>query len=32
VGEVMLFERRAAMATLLANRPKNLVVVPGLGS
>jgi thiamine pyrophosphate-dependent acetolactate synthase large subunit-like protein len=28
----MLFERRAAMATLLANRPKNLVVVPGLGS
>ena len=28
----MLFERRAAMATLLANRAKNLVVVPGLGS
>jgi thiamine pyrophosphate-dependent acetolactate synthase large subunit-like protein len=28
----MMFERRAAMATLLANRPKNLVVVPGLGS
>ena len=27
-----MFERRAAMATLLANRPKNLVVVPGLGS
>ena len=26
------FERRAAMATLLANRPKNLFVVPGLGS
>ena len=31
VGE-MMFERRAAMATLLANRPKNLFVVPGLGS
>jgi thiamine pyrophosphate-dependent acetolactate synthase large subunit-like protein len=28
----MLFERRAAMATLLANRPDNLFVVPGLGS
>src|SRR5712672_4366502 len=28
----MMFERRAAMATLLADRPKNLVVVPGLGS
>jgi thiamine pyrophosphate-dependent acetolactate synthase large subunit-like protein len=28
----MMFERRAAMATLLANRPKNLFVVPGLGS
>jgi thiamine pyrophosphate-dependent acetolactate synthase large subunit-like protein len=28
----MQFERRAAMATLLADRPKNLVVVPGLGS
>ena len=28
----MIFERRAAMATLLANRPKNLFVVPGLGS
>ena len=27
-----MFERRAAMATLLADRPKNLVVVPGLGS
>jgi len=27
----MMFERRAAMATLLANRPKNLFVVPGLG-
>ncbi len=27
-----MFERRAAMATLLANRPKNLFVVPGLGS
>jgi thiamine pyrophosphate-dependent acetolactate synthase large subunit-like protein len=26
------FERRAAMATLLANRPDNLYVVPGLGS
>jgi thiamine pyrophosphate-dependent acetolactate synthase large subunit-like protein len=26
------FERRAAMATLLANRPDNLFVVPGLGS
>jgi thiamine pyrophosphate-dependent acetolactate synthase large subunit-like protein len=25
-------ERRAAMATLLADRPKNLFVVPGLGS
>jgi thiamine pyrophosphate-dependent acetolactate synthase large subunit-like protein len=31
VDEVML-ERRAAMATLLANRPDNLFVVPGLGS
>ena len=28
----MMFERRAAMATLLANRPKNLFIVPGLGS
>ena len=28
----MMFERRAAMATLLANRPKNLLLVPGLGS
>ncbi len=28
----MSLERRAAMATLLANRPKNLFVVPGLGS
>lgn len=28
----MMFERRAAMARLLANRPKNLFVVPGLGS
>ena len=28
----MKFERRAAMATLLADRPKNLFVVPGLGS
>jgi thiamine pyrophosphate-dependent acetolactate synthase large subunit-like protein len=28
----MMFERRAAMATLLTNRPKNLFVVPGLGS
>ena len=28
----MMFERRAAMATLLADRPKNLFVVPGLGS
>jgi thiamine pyrophosphate-dependent acetolactate synthase large subunit-like protein len=28
----MQFQRRAAMATLLADRPKNLVVVPGLGS
>jgi thiamine pyrophosphate-dependent acetolactate synthase large subunit-like protein len=27
-----MFERRAAMVTLLANRPKNLFVVPGLGS
>ena len=28
----MMLERRAAMATLLADRPKNLFVVPGLGS
>jgi thiamine pyrophosphate-dependent acetolactate synthase large subunit-like protein len=28
----MKFERRAAMATLLADRPSNLFVVPGLGS
>jgi thiamine pyrophosphate-dependent acetolactate synthase large subunit-like protein len=28
----MKFERRAAMATLLADRPKNLFVVPGLGA
>ena len=28
----MTFERRAAMKTLLAERPKNLFVVPGLGS
>jgi len=28
----MKFERRAAMATLLADRPNNLFVVPGLGS
>jgi thiamine pyrophosphate-dependent acetolactate synthase large subunit-like protein len=28
----MIFERRAAMKTLLADRPKNLFVVPGLGS
>ena len=28
----MMLERRAAMATLLANRPKDLFVVPGLGS
>jgi thiamine pyrophosphate-dependent acetolactate synthase large subunit-like protein len=28
----MMFERRAAMATLLANRPNNLLLVPGLGS
>jgi thiamine pyrophosphate-dependent acetolactate synthase large subunit-like protein len=27
-----MFERRAAMATLLAKRPNNLFVVPGLGS
>jgi thiamine pyrophosphate-dependent acetolactate synthase large subunit-like protein len=27
-----MLERRAAMATLLAERPKNLFVVPGLGS
>jgi thiamine pyrophosphate-dependent acetolactate synthase large subunit-like protein len=27
-----MFERRAAMATLLANRPENLFLVPGLGS
>ena len=31
VGEVML-ERRKAIATLMANRPKDLFVVPGLGS
>jgi thiamine pyrophosphate-dependent acetolactate synthase large subunit-like protein len=28
----MSLERRAAMTTLLADRPKNLFVVPGLGS
>jgi len=28
----MMFERRAAMVMLLANRPKNLLLVPGLGS
>jgi thiamine pyrophosphate-dependent acetolactate synthase large subunit-like protein len=28
----MMFERRAAMAALLADRPNNLFVVPGLGS
>ena len=28
----MTLDRRAAMATLLADRPKNLFVVPGLGS
>ena len=28
----MTLERRSAMATLLADRPKNLFVVPGLGS
>jgi thiamine pyrophosphate-dependent acetolactate synthase large subunit-like protein len=28
----MIFERRAAMKTLLTDRPKNLFVVPGLGS
>ena len=28
----MRFERRAAMATLLADRPENLFLVPGLGS
>jgi thiamine pyrophosphate-dependent acetolactate synthase large subunit-like protein len=28
----MTFERRAAIATLLASRPANLFVVPGLGS
>jgi thiamine pyrophosphate-dependent acetolactate synthase large subunit-like protein len=28
----MKFERRSAMATLLAGRPDNLFVVPGLGS
>jgi thiamine pyrophosphate-dependent acetolactate synthase large subunit-like protein len=28
----MTLERRAAMAMLLANRPENLFVVPGLGS
>jgi thiamine pyrophosphate-dependent acetolactate synthase large subunit-like protein len=31
VGEVML-ERRRAIATLMADRPKDLFVVPGLGS
>jgi thiamine pyrophosphate-dependent acetolactate synthase large subunit-like protein len=28
----MIFDRRAAMKTLLADRPKDLFVVPGLGS
>jgi thiamine pyrophosphate-dependent acetolactate synthase large subunit-like protein len=28
----MIFERRTAMKTLLADRPKHLFVVPGLGS
>jgi thiamine pyrophosphate-dependent acetolactate synthase large subunit-like protein len=28
----MMFERRAAMATLVSNRPNHLFVVPGLGS
>ena len=28
----MMLERRAAMATLLADRPRNLFLVPGLGS
>lgn len=28
----MMLERRAAMASLLANRPENLFLVPGLGS
>jgi len=28
----MMFDRRAAMTTLLAGRPDNLFVVPGLGS
>ena len=28
----MMFERRAAMAALLAGRPDNLILVPGLGS
>jgi thiamine pyrophosphate-dependent acetolactate synthase large subunit-like protein len=28
----MSLDRRAAMATLLANRPKDLFVIPGLGS
>jgi thiamine pyrophosphate-dependent acetolactate synthase large subunit-like protein len=28
----MMFDRRAAMKTLLADRPKNLLLVPGLGS
>jgi thiamine pyrophosphate-dependent acetolactate synthase large subunit-like protein len=31
VDEVML-QRRAAIATLMANRPKDMFVVPGLGS
>ena len=27
-----MLERRAAIATLMANRPKDMFVVPGLGS
>jgi thiamine pyrophosphate-dependent acetolactate synthase large subunit-like protein len=32
VGEEVMLDRRKAIATLMANRPKNLFVVPGLGS
>ena len=28
----MMLERRKAIATLMANRPKDMFVVPGLGS
>jgi len=32
VGEELMLERRKAIATLMANRSKDLFVVPGLGS